>query len=84
MFEPSEWRSVYQVVKREPPPSLQAMVRLVAQLGGYVNRKRGDEPGPQTVWLGLQRMHDIAVCWEVFGPGAPRAKVDDGPEAELV
>ena len=74
VFEPSEWQSVYQVVKREPPPKeppkLQEMVRLVAQLGGYVNRKRADEPGPQTVWLGLQRLHDIALCWKVFGPGA--------------
>ena len=74
VFEPAEWQSVYQVVTRRPPPkqppSLQEMVRLVAQLGGYVNRKRGDEPGPQTVWLGLQRLHDIALCWQVFGPGA--------------
>jgi hypothetical protein len=74
VFEPAEWRSVYQVVKRQEPPKsppkLQEMVRLVAQLGGYVNRKRRDEPGPQTVWLGLQRLHDIALCWQVFGPGA--------------
>jgi hypothetical protein len=74
VFEPAEWKSVYQVVKRRPPPKqapkLQEMVRLVAQLGGYVNRKRTDEPGPQTVWLGLQRLHDIALCWQVFGPGA--------------
>jgi hypothetical protein len=74
VFEPAEWQSVYQVVKRQPPPKqapkLQEMVRLVAQLGGYVNRKRADEPGPQTVWLGLQRLHDITLCWQVFGPGA--------------
>jgi hypothetical protein len=74
VFEPAEWQSVYQVVKRQrppkQPPKLQEMVRLVAQLGGYVNRKRGAEPGPQTVWLGLQRLHDIALCWQVFGPGA--------------
>jgi hypothetical protein len=74
VFEPAEWKSVYQVVKRQPPPKqapkLQEMVRLVAQLGGYVNRKRSDEPGPQTVWLGLQRLHDIALCWQIFGPGA--------------
>ena len=50
------------------------MVRLVAQLGGYVNRKREDEPGPQTVWLGLQRLHDIATCWKIFGPGAGRRR----------
>jgi hypothetical protein len=50
VFEPAEWQSVYQVVKRQKPPKqppkLQEMVRLVAQLGGYVNRKRGAEPGP--------------------------------------
>ncbi|MBW3596046.1 MAG: hypothetical protein KY475_02085 [Planctomycetes bacterium] len=44
-------------------------VRLIAQFGGYINRKRNDEPGPQTVWLGLQRVHDIARCWLQFGPG---------------
>ena len=48
------------------------MVRRVGQLGGYVNRKRPDEPGPQTIWLGLQRLHDIALCWETFGPEARR------------
>jgi hypothetical protein len=45
------------------------MVRMVAQLGGYVQRKGDEEPGPQTVWLGLQRLHDMALCWELFGPG---------------
>jgi len=72
IFEPSEWKSAWRVVRRSPPPSqppkLSEMVRLVAQLGGYVNRKRKDEPGPQTVWLGLQRLHDIALCWQLFGP----------------
>ena len=74
VFEPAEWQSVYQVVHRKAPPatppSLGEMVRLAAQLGGYVNRKRDDPPGPQTIWLGLQRVHDIALCWMRFGPGA--------------
>lgn len=72
VFEPSEWKAVYHVVRKQPPPrkppTLQKMVRLVAQLGGYINRSRSDEPGPQTVWLGLQRTHDMALCWEIFGP----------------
>ena len=72
IFEPAEWKSVWKVVHRtdppRTPPSLGEMVRMVAQLGGYVNRKRDDAPGPQTVWLGLQRMHDMALCWELFGP----------------
>lgn len=70
VFEPAEWKSVWKVVHRkEPPsepPSLGVMVRLVAQLGGYVNRKRSDHPGPQTIWIGLQRMHDFALAWELF------------------
>jgi hypothetical protein len=74
IFEPAEWKSVYRVVRRQSPPSappkLSEMVRMVAQLGGYINRKRPDEPGPQTVWLGLQRMHDMALCWQLFGPEA--------------
>lgn len=74
VFEPQEWRSVHCVVHKtappKTPPTLQTMVRMVAQLGGYVNRKRPDEPGPQTVWLGLQRMHDLANCWLLFGPGS--------------
>lgn len=74
VFEPAEWKSVYHVVNKTPapstPPKLQEMVRMIAQLGGYVPRKRTDEPGPQTVWLGLQRAHDIANCWLTFGPEA--------------
>jgi hypothetical protein len=74
VFEPAEWKAVYHVVRRKPPPSnpppLSEMVRMVAQLGGYVNRKRPDPPGAQTIWLGLQRAHDFTECWLLFGPGA--------------
>jgi hypothetical protein len=72
IFEPSEWKAVYRVVKNQmppcEPPSLGEMVRMVAQLGGYIHRRRSDTPGPQTVWLGLPRTHDFALCWERFGP----------------
>ena len=58
VFDPSEWQPVYQIVHQQPPPkrppTLQEMVRMVAQLGGYVNRKRRDEPGPQP-WLTCRR-----------------------------
>ena len=73
VFEPAEWKAVWKVVQRTDPPaappSLGEIVLLVAQLGGYVNRKRKDPPGPQTVWIGLQRMYDFALCWRLFGPG---------------
>ena len=75
VFEPAEWKAVWKVVRREDPPAepppLGDLVRMVAQLGGYVKRK--DPPGPQTVWIGLQRVHDFATCWLLFGPGAQPA-----------
>ncbi len=74
VFEPAEWKSVWTVVQRTTPPSepprLGEMVRLVAQLGGYVKRKHSDPPGPQTTWIGLQRMYDFALSWKLFGPDA--------------
>ena len=76
IFEPAEWKAVYRVVRRKPPPQepppLQEMVALVAQLGGYVNKRNGKPPGPQTVWLGLARTHDFALCWQLFGPEAKK------------
>jgi len=74
IFGPAEWKSLYRVVRRQPhppcPPSLSEVVPMVAESGGYVSRKRDDMPGPQTVWLGLQRLHDITLCWKLFGPEA--------------
>ena len=71
VFEPAEWKSVYRVVLGETPkepPTLKDMIRTVAQLGGYVKRRRNDPPGAQTVWIGMQRLHDITRCWKLFGP----------------
>ena len=72
IFEPSEWKAVWMAVYRTPPPKksprLAEMVHLVAGLGGYVER-RHSEPGTQTLWIGLQRMHDLAWAWDTFGPG---------------
>jgi hypothetical protein len=75
VFEPSEWKSVWmaihQIAPPRRPPKLAEMLRLIGQLGGYVNRpNRTDLPGPQTIWLGLQRMRDLAWAWDTFGPGA--------------
>ena len=73
VFEPSEWQAVWVAVHgRKPPqqaPRLGEMVRLIARLGGYIERKHS-EPGPQTVWIGLQRMYDLAWGWDSFGPEA--------------
>jgi hypothetical protein len=73
IFEPSEWKAVWVAVNRQKPPKkiprLAEMVHLIASLGGYVERPHS-EPGTQTLWIGLQRMYDLAWAWDTFGPGA--------------
>ena len=73
IFEPSEWQAVWVAVHQKKPPKkaprLSEMVHLIARLGGYVERPQS-EPGVQTVWIGLQRMYDLAWAWDSFGPGA--------------
>jgi hypothetical protein len=73
VFEPAEWKAVWVAAHRKKPPRqaprLGVMVHLIASLGGYIERK-DSEPGPQTVWIGLQRMYDLAWAWESFGPEA--------------
>jgi len=82
MFDPAEWKSVWMAVKRRPaprrPPRLGELIPLIAQLGGYVNYpNRKDPPGPETVWRGLQRMYDLALAWNTFGPGTQTAKENE-------
>lgn len=72
IFEPCEWQAVWVAVhgKKAPKkaPKLAEMVHLIAQLGGYVERPK-QEPGVQTLWIGMQRMYDLAWAWNTFGPG---------------
>jgi hypothetical protein len=72
VFSASEWKSVYSIVHRnaslpKKPPRLREVVRMIATLGGYVDRPT-TEPGTQTLWIGLQRVHCYAMAWDHFGP----------------
>jgi len=73
IFEPSEWKAVWMAVKRTKLPTqvprLSEMVHLIASLGGYIERRKS-EPGTQTLWIGMQRMYDLALAWDTFGPEA--------------
>ena len=67
MLEEDEWQSVYAVVKGETPPEqappLGEMVQLIARLGGYLGRPSDGPPGPKVMWIGMQRMTDLALGW---------------------
>src|SRR5258706_2071043 len=78
LFEPSEWKAVWTAVHHKKPPrkrpKLAEIVHLIARLGGYVEHPQ-NQPGPQTLWIGLQRMYDLAWAWDTFGPAG---KIRDG------
>jgi hypothetical protein len=73
LFTPEEWKSVWTIVKSKPipttPPTLSAFIAMVASLGGHLGRNYDGDPGAQTIWIGMQRLHDFARAWLAFGPG---------------
>jgi hypothetical protein len=48
------------------PPTLADCVRWIARLGGFLGRRQDGEPGVKTLWLGLQRLHDMATIWQLI------------------
>jgi len=71
VLQPQEWQALYCSIHRTPtppqkPPSLREAVRWIAQLGGFLARKGDGEPGVQTLWRGMQRLHDLAEMWKLL------------------
>jgi hypothetical protein len=46
----------FQLPAQGPPPTLGEAVRLVARLGGFLNRRGDGEPGVQCLWRGWQQL----------------------------
>lgn len=68
IFHESEWKSVFVVKHKchppEQPPPLAQMIKMIASLGGFLNRKRDGWPGPKVMWIGMQKMRNFAITWE--------------------
>lgn len=67
-FETYEWQALHGFIQpKEPlpehPPPLRVVVRWVAQLGGFLNRKGDGEPGVKTIWKGLAKLETISQTW---------------------
>jgi hypothetical protein len=66
-FDDDEWQAVYAAVKKErppsQPPSMKTIVGMIASLGGWLGRKCDGPPGPKAMWVGIQRMTDLALGW---------------------
>ena len=68
-----EWQALYCYVHRtnqapQTPPAIGQAVLWIAQLGGFLARKRDGHPGQMPLWRGLQRLKDIVGSWQVFRP----------------
>lgn len=70
VFDTKEWQAIHLVsTKTEPPdqpPSLNIIVRMIATMGGFIGRKGDGEPGPQTIWIGLQRTRDFVLALDAL------------------
>ena len=71
VFDESEWKPVVRILKgpsaENTEPTLGEFNLLVAQLGGHLNRKGDGPAGPQTIWRGMSRVREWAICWLAFG-----------------
>ena len=80
VFDASEWKSTYWIMHPETrhpptPPTMREMILMIGELGGWVGTPgKAEMPGPQTTWIGLQRVHDFARAWKWFGPDAEKYK----------
>ncbi len=85
-FEEDEWKAlmVFTTKKKtapKVPPTLRDAIRRVATLGGFLGRNGDGEPGTQTLWLGIQRLDDIAAMWRVMVDATQMAvssRIDSG------
>ena len=71
-----EWSLAHCVVNRtrDPPvqpPTLRDGVRLIARLGGFLNRKGDGEPGVKVLWRGFARLNDLVLAAD-YGSALPR------------
>ena len=70
-FEPEEWQAAYCILHNTtilPPdvPNLREAVRMVARLGGFLDRKGDCEPGVTVLWKGFQRLSDLTLMYKLL------------------
>jgi hypothetical protein len=76
LLEIEEWQALYCAIHHcptppEEPPSLDQAVRWIAQLGGFVGRRRRDQPGAETLWRGLQHLTDLTRMYRIMRSAPP-------------
>lgn len=57
LLSEEEWKALYSKIHKtnnypKTPPPIKEAIRWIAQLGGFLARKRDGDPGPITLWRG--------------------------------
>jgi hypothetical protein len=76
LLEIEEWQALYCAIHQCPtppdePPSLAQAVHWIAQLGGFVGRRRRDQPGTETLWRGFQHLMDLTRMYHIMRLAPP-------------
>ena len=76
LLEPDEWQALYCAIHRVPtppanPPTLGQAVPWIAQLGGFVGRRRRDRPGAEVMWRGFQHLGDLTTMYCIMRRDSP-------------
>jgi hypothetical protein len=88
-FEEAEWKALFCFVQQDPkppdqPPTLRQAIGMVASLGGFLGRRSDGDPGTKSLWLGIQRLDDIAATWKFmalnFAPHLLSTPVSSKPD----
>jgi hypothetical protein len=71
LLEIAAWQALYGAIHhcRTPPDAPLALgeaIRWIAQLGGFVGQRRRDQPGPETLWRGLQYLTDLTRMYRIM------------------
>lgn len=66
-----EWKALYSTIHKtkEIPnkvPTVKDVVKWIAQLGGFLNRKSDGNPGGTVIWRGWQRLMDLVLMREIM------------------
>ena len=71
-FDPDEIRGAHLLANLKMPAkphTMNEVVRLIAQIGGFLGRKGDDEPGVKTIWKGLDQVHASAETLRALREG---------------
>jgi len=67
-FEP--WQAVHLVLNQTSlqkiPPKISEIIPMIARLCSHLGRKNDREPGPTSIWIGLQRMRDFVLVLDAI------------------